>query len=109
MKFFKIDTSDSKTSAEAIFYKEPRNPVTNIFFSYTDVIMDSSLDSNEKNLATAPTAPKNQSLQMFDPLYELQEIPEKKALFPWKFNNFYCNCSETISITDTGSSGNHPG
>ena len=51
MTFFKIDTSDSTTSEETVFYRESRNPLANItnnFFSDTEVVLDSSPDSIEK-------------------------------------------------------------
>ena len=46
LKYFTIDTSDSNTSAANVHCTEPINPVTNYFFSNTDVILDSSPDKN---------------------------------------------------------------
>ena len=42
-------TSDSKTSDENLNCIVPTNPVTNNFFSDTDIILDSPPDSSDKN------------------------------------------------------------
>ena len=55
LKYSTIDTSDSNTSEETVYCIEPIYPVTNIFFSDTDVILDSPPDSSDSNIL--PSAP----------------------------------------------------
>ena len=56
LKYFTGDTSDSNTSEETVYCKEPKNPVSNKFFSDTNVILDSTPDSSDdNNLPFAPT------------------------------------------------------
>ena len=47
MKYFKIVISNSNTSEEFLFTFEVVIPLTNIFLSGTDVILDTSPDSSE--------------------------------------------------------------
>ena len=49
MKFFKIDTSDSNTSEETVYYTEIIAPVKIISFSDTHLLREESPDSTDNN------------------------------------------------------------
>ena len=62
LKSFTIDTSDSSTSEGTACCIEPIKPVCNNFFSDTDVILDLSPDSSDKNnLTSAPPVSETNS------------------------------------------------
>ena len=61
LKCFEFDISDSNTPGETVKVAEPINPVTNIFFSDTNVTPDFSPLSSEidKLFSAAPVFEKN--------------------------------------------------
>ena len=96
LKYFKTDTSDSNTSEETVHYIEPVNPVNSILFCDTDLILDSSPDSTEKNSLPSVSliCERNSKCIDFVSTVQTSSKSEKKLFFLRKVNNLSCNCSK---------------
>ena len=86
MKSFTIMTSDSNVSEDTIYCKKPINPVTNILFSNTDVILGLSPGSSDKNSLPSPPSVSEINSKSIDNWSTVQ-IPsnsEKKIILQLK-------------------------